>query len=52
MKQFKMCFEMWKSLMTSNSSNVIVYQSMFWNYLNYSYISSIKGEWKWTFNNS
>jgi hypothetical protein len=46
MKKFQMCFEMWKSLMTSNSSNVIVYQSMFWNYLNYSYISSIKGEWK------
>jgi hypothetical protein len=50
MKKFQMCFEMWKSLMTSNSSNMIEYQSMFWDYLNYSYIRqewSIESEWKW-----
>jgi hypothetical protein len=47
MKSFMMLFEMWKALMSSNSSTMMVYQSMFWDYLNYSYISSIKTEWRW-----
>ena len=47
MKSFMMLFEMWKGLMTSNDSNMIVYRSMFWSYLSYSYISTIKTEWGW-----
>jgi hypothetical protein len=47
MKSIMLCFEMWKALMTSNASNMFVHQSMFWNYLNYSYLKFREQEWYW-----
>jgi hypothetical protein len=54
MKAFKICFELWKQLMTYDGRDLEWdfedYQGIFWDYLNYSYIRtewSIKSEWKW-----
>jgi hypothetical protein len=54
MKAFKICFELWKQLMTYDGRDpewdFEDYQGIFWDYLNYSYIRtewSIMSEWKW-----
>jgi hypothetical protein len=54
MTLFKICFELWKQLMTYDGKDpewdLRDYQGIFWDYLNYSYIRkewSIKSEWKW-----
>ena len=42
MKLFKICFELWKQLMTYDGTDLEFYledyENIFWDYLNYSYI--------------
>jgi len=54
MKLIGICFELWKQLMTYDNTDpewdLIDYENIFWDYLNYSYIRqewSIASEWKW-----
>ena len=54
MKLMRICFELWKELMTYDGRDpewdLEDYQGIFWDYLNYSYIRkewSIKSEWRW-----
>jgi hypothetical protein len=47
MKLFKICFQLWKELINYENSNdpdwdLVDYQNIFWDYLNY---SSIRKEW-------
>jgi hypothetical protein len=46
MKLFKICFQLWKDLIKYDGSDkewdLIDYQNIFWDYLNYSYI---RPEW-------
>lgn len=53
MKLFKICFRLWKDLIKYDGSDkewdLIDYQNIFWDYLNYSYIKkdwSIRSELK------
>jgi hypothetical protein len=54
MKLMRICFELWKELMTYDGRDpkwdIEDYRGIFWDYLNYSYIRkewSIKSEWRW-----
>lgn len=48
MKLFKICFQLWKELMTYDGTDpewdLIDYEGIFWDYLNYSYI---RKDWRW-----